>query len=124
MPCSSRLPFSDSFRLVSSAFSGGFAGAAQNEPRPRDSFWRPAMARCLPLFLICAAVTALLLGTLRALPPARPAFAPIELGPDEPVAPQQVPPPGPHADRYQRELEAEDDLLHASIMEHPRDADE
>src|SRR5262249_1823891 len=72
----------------------------------------------------CAAVTALLLGTLRSLAPAKPAFAPVETRPDEPMAAEHVPPPGPHADRYQRELEAEDDVLHGYILEHPRDADE
>src|SRR5438105_932898 len=83
-----------------------------------------AMTRSLPIVILCAAATLVLLGVLRSFPAGRPGGG-MEpwLGALE-VQGTGIPEPGPEADRYQQELDAENGALRSYISEHPRGADE
>ena len=82
------------------------------------------MTRSLPTLILCAAATLALLGVLRSFSAGHPAVGPEPwLGAFE-ARGGEIPDPGPGADRYQQELEAENGALRSYISEHPRGADE
>ena len=82
------------------------------------------MSRCLPALILCAVVTLLLLGCLRAFQPPRSGLEPAAGSALPPPTPAPIPEPGAGAERYRRSLEAENLGLRHHIAEDPGDADE